>query len=1042
MRDLKFVRTTALAAVGIAALLLSSLVGVQASTAAPGSAIVSSADCTANTLPANDDGSTSPVSLPFALNFYGQSYSSLWVNNNGNVTFNGALGTYTPFGLQSTAVPIIAPFFADVDTRGQGSAPVQYGYGTTTFQGRQAFCVNWVNVGYYAAHADKLNSFQLLLVDRSDQGAGSFDIVFNYGQIQWETGDASGGSGGLGGTPARVGFSSGTGAAGTSTEFNGSGISGALLDTSPNGLVNGDLGSSIPGRYVFGVRSQGVIADKYVALGDSYQSGQGAYNYDPATDIKGTNECHRSANAYPNNLVNTSFVKLTLDFRACSGAKISDMLVANAQGKPPWNDGIAQVNALGIDTRLVTVGIVGNDLGFSDTVNACVKKTVFVSVPFYGAGWTTCQDSLGSGVSQSLKSLQSGQIHSDLLALYRLIRAKAPYAQVIVVSYPHFFPKNGYAVDLSGCGGVFRSSDQVWMNSMIDLADTAIGRAAKEAGFGYVNMSDSNAGHEQCTSQPAMNSLVGTSLTDIWPESYHPNAYGHQLMTSKIETFMGYTVDPTYNILPQQTVRKTITVKGKRFVVNVSWPGSDVVTTLISPSGIRYTRAAPGLAVHDYGQTWEYYDITNPELGDWTVESYGLDVAAGGEPVTLSTFDEPDYNLLPIPSITTQGTAPTVTFDASGSSDPDGSVSSYFWDFGDGTTGTGAIVQHTYTLPGTFRASLAITDNNGEQSFADAPTTVVVPGGNETAINSAASVSLTNQLHVNNGNVVTGGDFECNSDVQVAGSVFASGNVYLTNNCRIAGDVYAGGTLVMDSTPQVLGSVSAVGNVQFQSTARIGGSVSTSGTFTVIDGLSQQALATNGSIIGAISAGVTVPRPSVAPYQVFTVGTLPASAITWTQWMNQTAAANGAPSWSQGLTTSPGCTMAPWSSSVNGSTASTSSDLVVDARSSASSCAGVALQQMTLSLGGDLTLIVDKFDAINGLNVVSRDGATHTLTVKVEGASGSTNNDLSFSAGTTIDPKIKVFLQTPGKVTVNGTSSLGASIQAGSFATSGAVNFG
>ena len=84
--------------------------------------------------------------------------------------------------------------------------------------------MNWVNVGYYAAHADKLNSFQLLLVDRSDQGAGSFDIVFNYGQIQRETGDASGGSAGLGGTPARVGFSSGTGAAGTSTEFNGSGI--------------------------------------------------------------------------------------------------------------------------------------------------------------------------------------------------------------------------------------------------------------------------------------------------------------------------------------------------------------------------------------------------------------------------------------------------------------------------------------------------------------------------------------------------------------------------------------------------------------------------------------------------------------------------------------------------------------------------------------------------------------------------------------------------------------------------------------------------
>ena len=70
---------------------------------------------------------------------------------------------------------------------------------------------------------------------------------------------------------------------------------------------------------------------------------------------------------------------------------------------------------------------------------------------------------------------------------------------------------------------VLRDFDQVWMNSMIDLADTAIGRAPKEAGFGYVNMADSNVGHEQCTAQPAMNSLVGP-LNDTQPESYHPNA--------------------------------------------------------------------------------------------------------------------------------------------------------------------------------------------------------------------------------------------------------------------------------------------------------------------------------------------------------------------------------------------------------------------------------------------------------------------------------------------------------------------------------------
>ena len=150
--------------------------------------------------------------LPFPIDFFGRRYEQLWVNNNGNVTFDGPLSTYTPFGLTGTSAVIIAPFFADVDTRASGSQLVQYGWGETTYEGHRAFCVNWVDVGYYNVHADKLNSFQLLLVDREDSAAGDFDIVFNYGSIKWETGDASGGIGGLGGSSARVGYSNGDGA--------------------------------------------------------------------------------------------------------------------------------------------------------------------------------------------------------------------------------------------------------------------------------------------------------------------------------------------------------------------------------------------------------------------------------------------------------------------------------------------------------------------------------------------------------------------------------------------------------------------------------------------------------------------------------------------------------------------------------------------------------------------------------------------------------------------------------------------------------------
>src|SRR5688500_15762843 len=108
--------------------------------------------CTTNTLAANDDGSTAAITLPFPINYFGTTRTQTFVNNNGNITFTGPLGTFTPFPLTSTNTPIIAPFFADVDTRGAGSGVVQYG--NTTVDGLPAFCVNWINVGYFNSRVD------------------------------------------------------------------------------------------------------------------------------------------------------------------------------------------------------------------------------------------------------------------------------------------------------------------------------------------------------------------------------------------------------------------------------------------------------------------------------------------------------------------------------------------------------------------------------------------------------------------------------------------------------------------------------------------------------------------------------------------------------------------------------------------------------------------------------------------------------------------------------------------------------------------------
>ena len=202
--------------------------------------------------PGNDDGSTGLVPIGFTVNFFGANRSQLFVNNNGNVTFDSPLGTFTPFPLSGSGRAIIAPFFGDVDTRAGNI--VTYGQGTV--DGRPAFAVTWPGVGCFSVITSVLNHFQVVLIDRSDTGAGNFDIEFNYDRIQWETGQASGGNAQCrGGSPARVGYSSG-GISPVSFELPGSGVSGAFLDSNAtSGLIHNSRNTFQDGRYIFPVRN-------------------------------------------------------------------------------------------------------------------------------------------------------------------------------------------------------------------------------------------------------------------------------------------------------------------------------------------------------------------------------------------------------------------------------------------------------------------------------------------------------------------------------------------------------------------------------------------------------------------------------------------------------------------------------------------------------------------------------------------------------------------------------------------------------------------
>ncbi len=152
----------------------------------------------------NDDGSSSIILLPFSFNYYGVMYDSLYINNNGNISFTSPYPTYTPDSFPSLNFNMIAPFWADVDTRAKG---VVFYKITPT-----ALIVKWDSVGYYPSMLDKLNSFQLIITNGADSILPSGDnVAFCYGDMQWTTGSASSGVNGFGGTPATAGVNIGNG---------------------------------------------------------------------------------------------------------------------------------------------------------------------------------------------------------------------------------------------------------------------------------------------------------------------------------------------------------------------------------------------------------------------------------------------------------------------------------------------------------------------------------------------------------------------------------------------------------------------------------------------------------------------------------------------------------------------------------------------------------------------------------------------------------------------------------------------------------------
>jgi lysophospholipase L1-like esterase len=251
---------------------------------------------------------------------------------------------------------------------------------------------------------------------------------------------------------------------------------------------------------------------RYVALGDSFSSGEGAFDYLPEAPGR-PERCHRSRNAYSQLLAGRLLSGVqhdpARDLMACSGDKVPDLESR-------------QLGALGPDVAVVTVGIGGNDSGWIDVIKACMADAASHPRPGTGRG---CNRIIDDIFGQRLPDLRR-----RLREAYAMIRARAPQATVIVVGYPAIFEDSYRSTFCASVGSLTRGARADLRKAAARL-DGEIAGIARRSGFRFVDPRAAFDDHRICG--PAQDWFHGVTFgrngeSRISPQTFHPNPAGQR----------------------------------------------------------------------------------------------------------------------------------------------------------------------------------------------------------------------------------------------------------------------------------------------------------------------------------------------------------------------------------------------------------------------------------------------------------------------------------------------------------------------------------
>ncbi len=138
-------------------------------------------------------------------------------------------------------------------------------------------------------------------------------------------------------------------------------------------------------------------------------------------------------------------------------------------------------------------------------------------------------------------------------------------------------------------------------------------------------------------------------------------------------------------------------------------------------SSVTYSNQAPWPTAAD--GTGPSLELVSPTADNTVPANWRAASTTGGTPGLVNTVGTP-ANVAPVAAFTSSVNALAAGVDGSGSKDPDGTIASYAWNFGDGSTGTGVTASHSYAAAGTYTVVLTVTDNGGATGTVSHPVTV------------------------------------------------------------------------------------------------------------------------------------------------------------------------------------------------------------------------------------------------------------------------------------------------------------------------------